>query len=93
LLQYWGWCKHRYREVYKTRIDEARNVARNCLDSCPVIVIRQLFNRSWRFMAAYRQGLTGKAADWAVHKQKSHWKVGERAMSFIKAVLNSDVPL
>ena len=42
-----------------------------CLDGCPVNVIRQFFNCSWRFIDAYCQGLTGKAAEWAVTKQKS----------------------
>jgi len=41
-------------------------------------------------MDAYRWGLTGKAAEWAVHKQKSHQKVGQQAMASIEAVLNTD---
>jgi hypothetical protein len=41
-------------------------------------------------MDAYRQGLTGKAADWAVWKQKSHRKIGQRAMMSIEAVLNTN---
>jgi hypothetical protein len=41
-------------------------------------------------MDAYRQGLTGKAAKWAVYKQKSHWKVGQQAMASIEAVLNTN---
>lgn len=39
-------------------------------------------------MDAYRKGLTGKAAEWAVRKQKSHRKVGQQAMLSIDAVLN-----
>ena len=61
--QYWGWCKQRYRDVPKTRFDEAKRVAHESLDACPVEVIWRFFNRSWRFMHAYRVGLTGKAAD------------------------------
>ncbi|KIJ94306.1 hypothetical protein K443DRAFT_57693, partial [Laccaria amethystina LaAM-08-1] len=29
-------------------------------------------NHSWRWMSAYRMGLTGDAAQWAVRKQKGH---------------------
>jgi hypothetical protein len=87
-LQYWGWAKHRYRDVYKTRFDQAKKTTRECLNTCPEDVIRWFFNRSWRFMDAYQQGLTGHAAEWAVQKQKSHWKVGQRAMMSIEAVLN-----
>jgi len=43
-------------------------------------------------MDAYQQGLTGKAAEWAVQKQKSHQRVGQGAMMSIEAVLNWDYP-
>ncbi|ETW82033.1 hypothetical protein HETIRDRAFT_317863, partial [Heterobasidion irregulare TC 32-1] len=58
------------------------------LDSCPVEVIRRLFNRSWRFMDAYRMGLTGKAAEWAVRKQKSHRRAGPRTIMSVDAMLH-----
>ena len=35
-------------------------------------------------MDAYHQGLTGKAAEWAVTKQKSHWQAGEKVMKLIE---------
>jgi len=41
-------------------------------------------------MEAYRQGLTGKATKWAVHQQKSHWQVGEQAMTAIEAVVDKN---
>ena len=45
---------------------------RKCLNACPIEVIWHFFNQLWRFMDMYRQGLTGKAAKWAVRKQKVH---------------------
>ncbi len=69
----------------------AKKVARKCLDACPVDVIRCFFNQSWQFMAAYRvglTGLTGKAAEWAVRKQKSHQRVGPQAMMSVAALVN-----
>jgi hypothetical protein len=59
------------------------------LDACPADVIRRFINRSWRFMSAYQMGLTGKAAEWAVQKQKQHRKVSQVAMMSIEAVLGS----
>ena len=51
--------------------------------------LKDIFNnRSWRFMSVYRCGLTGKAAAWAVQKQRQHRQVSERAMMSIEAVLN-----
>ena len=59
------------------------------LDACPTEVIRRFINRSWQFMSAYRMGLTGKAAEWAVKKQKGHHQVSHSAMMSIEAVLNA----
>jgi len=39
-------------------------------------------------MDAYQQGLTEKAAKWAVCQQKSHQQVGQGAMMAIEAILN-----
>jgi hypothetical protein len=41
------------------------------LNACPVDVIQHFINCSWQFMSAYRMGLTGKAAAWAVQKQNN----------------------
>jgi hypothetical protein len=43
-------------------------------------VICCFINQSWRFMDAYRKGLTGDTAAWTVHKQKGHCAVSEAAM-------------
>jgi hypothetical protein len=86
--QYWGWCKYRYREIPKKTFAEAKEAALECLNACPVDVIRRFVNRSWRFMDAYRKGLTGKAAAWAVKKQKGHRSVSQQAYMHLEAVLN-----
>ncbi len=41
-------------------------------------------------MDMYQHSLTGKAADWAVHKQKSHQQVGQVAIMSIEAIVNQD---
>ena len=82
-FQYWGWCKYRYREVEKKTFQDAKDAAKQYLEACPAEVIRRFINRSWRFMSAYRLGLTGHAAAWAVKKQKQHRQVSQRAMMSI----------
>ena len=82
--QYWGWCKYRYREIPKKTFAEAKEVALECLNAYPVEVIRRFVNRSWRFMDAYRKGLTGKAAIVFPHLAQRHslfmlyqlWSIG-----------------
>jgi len=73
----------------KRNFNEAKKAALEVLDACPVEVIRRFINCSYRFLSAYRLGLTGKAAEWAVHKQKQHRAVSQRAMMDIEAVLSS----
>jgi hypothetical protein len=88
LLQYWGWAKYRYRQIEKNTFDQAKTAAFDCLDACPTDVIRKFVNRSWCFMDAYRKGLTGDAAAWAVKQQKGHQKVSQRAMMQISSIVN-----
>jgi ribosomal protein S4E len=58
------------------------------LDSCLVNIIRKFINRSWRFMDAYRVPLSGKAAAWAVRKQKGHHTISQSAMMHLDAITN-----
>ncbi|KAF9498601.1 hypothetical protein BDN71DRAFT_1530368 [Pleurotus eryngii] len=85
---YWGWCKYRYREADKKTFEEAKQAAICCLDGCPAEVIRRFINRSWRFMSAYRLGLTGRAAEWAVRKQRQHRSVSRSAMMALESILS-----
>jgi hypothetical protein len=86
-LKYWGWAKYRYRQVPKKTFADAKAAAISALDSCPIEVIRRFVNRAWRFMSAYRLGLKGKAAAWAVRKQKGHRTCSQSAMMHLEAVL------
>jgi hypothetical protein len=52
------------------------------LDACPTEIIQKFINWSWRFIDAYRKGLTGEAA---ARKQKSHRAVSESAMKALEA--------
>jgi hypothetical protein len=65
----------------------AKDTAIRYLDACPDDVIRRFINRSWRFMSAYRHGLTGKAADWAVRQQRAHRTITEKGMQALEAVV------
>jgi len=75
--------------VKKGTFKEVKRCAVQQLDACLTEVIRRFINCSWWFMSAYRMGLTGKAAEWAVKKQKQHCQVSHRAMMSIEAVLDT----
>jgi hypothetical protein len=89
IKQYWGWVKSRFRQEPKETFKDAKAAALKWLDACPTEVIRRFINRSWRFMDAYRKGLTGDAAAWVVRKQKGHRAVSEAAMSAFEASLST----
>ena len=64
----------------------AKERAVQVLDACPPEVIRRFIKRSWRFIEAYRRGLDGKAAAWAIKQQKTHRSASETAMVAIESV-------
>ena len=83
MAKYWGWCKYRYWQTQKDNFAIAKEKAFEVLDACPPEVIRRFIGnslRSWRFIEAYRNGLTGWASAWVVRKQKGHQSVSEKAM-------------
>jgi hypothetical protein len=77
---YWGYSKARYRQVKKTSFSHAKEEVVKALDSCGVDILRRFYNRTARFMDAYRQGLSVKAVAWCVKKQKRHRTISAEAM-------------
>ena len=76
--KYWGWCKYQYQEHPKNNFAEAKTCALEVLDACPAEVI-------WKFIDAYKKGLTGKAEAWVVWKQKFHRAVSEKVIEALEA--------
>ena len=66
----------------------SEEVAVRYLDECPIDVIRRFIRRSWHFIDAYCQGLSGPAATWAVKEQKSHWCILDQSFKALEAILN-----
>jgi len=74
----------------KKTFEDAKQAAFQVLNSCLTDVIRRFVNRSWCFMSAYRVGLTGKAATWAVRKQKGHRAVLRAAMMHLDVIISGN---
>jgi hypothetical protein len=70
----------------KSRFSCSKREAFEVLNACPPEVIQRFINQSWRFIDAYRNGLTGWAAAWVVRKQKGHQSVSEKAMKALEEV-------
>ncbi|KAH8796193.1 hypothetical protein DL96DRAFT_1541301 [Flagelloscypha sp. PMI_526] len=71
--QCWGYAKRRYREMDTTQSEDAmeRKVIQ-CLREVPIASIRLYAQRSLRWMDAYRHGMVGEEALYAVKKYKGH---------------------
>ena len=65
-----------YRNLADGRFVTARALVPQCLDACELITIRKFFQKSWRYIDAYRKGLNAQQAVLANKKYKSHRKVG-----------------
>jgi hypothetical protein len=79
--------------VEKKTFQDAKEAAQRYLEECPKEVIQRFINRSWRFMSAYRKGLTGAAAAWAVRKQKQHRAINQGVMMAIDVLMNPAAPV
>ena len=77
----------------KKSFKDAKEAAQRSLEECPKEVIQRFINRSWRFMSAYRKGLTGAAAAWAVRKQKQHRAINQTVMMAIDVLMNPAAPV
>jgi hypothetical protein len=54
----------------------AKVLVPQCLDACELITIRRFFQKTWRYVDAYKKGLNALQAAVATKKYKSHRKVG-----------------
>ena len=64
-----------YRNLANGRFATAKILVPQCLDACELTTIRKFFQKSWRYLDAYKQGLDAKEAALANKKYKSHRKI------------------
>ncbi|KAJ7693190.1 hypothetical protein B0H17DRAFT_1330545 [Mycena rosella] len=82
---YWGWVKYCFREEDKPKFEDAKQAAIKYLDACTTEIIWRFVNWTWRWMDAYRSGLTGAAAAWAIGHQSAHRQASKRAAAALDA--------
>lgn len=68
-------CDYSWASLQKT-VPEA-------LDSVPLITIRKFARKSWKYIDIYNKGVTGKLAEFAAKKYKSHRHVSDEVYNEI----------
>ena len=65
-----------------------QKIVPEALDSVSLITIRRFAQKSWRYMDIYRKGITGKMAEFAVKKYKSHRRVPDNIYNELDLHIN-----
>jgi len=64
-----------YHNLSNGQFATAKVLIPQCLDACGLITIRKFFQKTWRYIDAYKKGLNTHQAAVATKKYKSHRKV------------------
>jgi hypothetical protein len=78
---FWGAAKRYTRNNCDYSFKGLEKTVPEALNSISLETIRCFARRTWRFMDAYRKGLTGIEALYAVKKYRSHRRIPENIMS------------
>ena len=74
---YWRATKRYARENCDYSWSGLQYVVPAALESISTITIRKFARKVWRYMNLYKKGITGKLAEYAIKKYKSHCYIPE----------------
>ncbi|CAG8460955.1 13903_t:CDS:2, partial [Cetraspora pellucida] len=80
---YWGAAKKYTRSHCEYSLSKLKRSIIEAFDSISIERVHSFARLSFRWMDAYRQGLTGKATEYAVKQNKKHRTVNEEIMNWV----------
>ena len=78
---YQGYSKTWYHQVKKISFEHTKKEVMIVLDACNIDIIQRFYNKSFRFINAYRKELSVKAAIQCVKKQKRYRIILENTLN------------
>ena len=82
---FWGAAKRYARNNCDYSFKALEKIVPEALNSVSLEQIRRYARRSWRFMDAYRKGLTGIAALYTVKQYRSHRRIPENVIDYVNS--------
>jgi len=79
--RYWGAAKRYVRENCDYSWSSLQHIVPAALESVSTITIRKFARKAWRYMDLYKKGITGKLAEYAAKKYKSHRCIPEYVLA------------
>ena len=84
--RYWGAAKRYARENCDYSWLGLQRIIPAVLESVDIITIRRFARKAWRYMDLYRKRITGKLAEYAARKYKSHRCIPEYVLSELNEI-------
>ena len=82
--RFWGRAKKIARAECDYSFSSLKERIPRILKEIPLATIRGYHRKAWRYIHAYSLGLTGRVAEWAVQKYKSHRKISARVEEIVE---------